>query len=181
MLSFVYTNNKVINVSLYRVKQFIWGINSLYKKVDYAYVSQFLNKDEIDIFKKLKNNDQHHCIRVCRDSLQYNKEYFINLNEYKLGRAALLHDVGKGKLHLSLIEKSIIVILDRITKGKLKKYNKIKQVNIYYNHPKIGFNILKDLGYEDELLEVVKYHHNKGKINCDNKMLQIISLCDDKN
>jgi putative nucleotidyltransferase with HDIG domain len=181
MLLFLYTNDRVMKVSLYRVKQFIWGIGSLYKKVDYEYVGQFLTEDEINIFKKLKRSDQHHCVRVCKDSIQYNKEYSVNVNEHKLGKAALLHDVGKGSLHLSLIEKSIIVILDKITKGNLRNHDKIKQVNIYYNHPKIGFNILKNLGYENDLLDVIRYHHKKGKINCNNKMLQIISICDDKN
>lgn len=180
MLLFLYTDLKVINMSLYRVKQFIWGFISLYKKVDYDFVAKYLSDDEIKAFKKLKNNDQHHCIRVCKDSLQYNKEHSINVDENILGKAALLHDIGKGICHLSLIEKSIIVILDKITKGKLKKYNNIKQINIYYNHPQIGYNMIRNLGYTKDILEVVRYHHNKDNIK-NNKMLQIVSYCDNKN
>jgi len=167
-------------VSLYRVKQFIWGITSLYKKVDFDFVKKYLSDDEIEKFKKLKKSEQHHCIRVCKDSLRYNNENLINANEYILGKAALLHDIGKSNCHLSLIEKSIIVILDKLSKGKLKKFHNIKQINIYYNHPKIGYDMLKNRGYTKDILEVVKYHHIKNKIK-NNKILEIISYCDNKN
>ena len=169
-------------MAFYRVKQFIWGFTSLFKEIDYAYISKFLDENEIDIFNKLKHSDKHHCIRVCKDSINMRNELNIDVDMYKLGRAALLHDVGKSAKHLSLVEKSTIVLLDRFTKGTIKKYDNIKQINIYYNHPKIGTDILKNngLGNDKELLEVVRYHHNK-KLDIDNKYLRIIKICDDKN
>ena len=47
---------------------------------------------------------------------------------------ALLHDVGKGEFGLNLVEKSVLVLLNNLTKGKIKKYDNIKQIDIYYNH-----------------------------------------------
>lgn len=104
----------------------------------------------------------------------------IDIDVYKLGKAALLHDVGKSKKHLSLMEKSVVVLLDKATKGKIKKYDNIKQIDIYYNHPKIGLEILKGFDYDKEFLQVIRYHHNKDKIK-KNEILNIISRCDDKN
>lgn len=166
----------------YRVKQFIWGFISLYKKVDYDYVKKYLNKEELLLFDKLKVNDKHHCIRVCKDAISFNEKLKEDekLEEVKLGRAALLHDIGKGILHLSLFDKSIIVILDKITKGKIRRYKNNKKINIYYNHPKEGYEILKSKGYSKEILEVVRDHH-KNIHGQDNKFLQIISYCDNKN
>lgn len=165
---------------MYRVKQFFWGLKSLYTKIDEDLVKKFLTKDEIDIFKQLKINDQHHCIRVCKDSLEANKNFEFNINEYILGKAALLHDIGKTKLHLNLFEKSIIVILDKLTRGRIRKFKNIKQIDIYYNHPEIGYDILKDKGYSKEVLEVVREHHNKEKVR-HNEYLTIIAFSDDKN
>ena len=108
------------------------------------------------------------------------KELNIDVDVYKLGKAALLHDVGKSIRPLSLMEKSMVVLLDKTTKGKIKKYDNIKQIDIYYNHPKIGQEILKKFNYDKEFLQVVRYHHNKNKIE-DNDILNIISACDDKN
>ena len=169
-------------MSFYRIKQFIWGFTSLFKEVDYTYINKFLNEEEIKIFNKLKHNDKHHCIRVCKDSIKMRNNLNINIDMYKLGRAALLHDVGKSIKHLSLVEKSTVVLLDKFTKGRIKKFNNIKQIDIYYNHPKIGREILIKNGFEKdkELLDVVRYHHNLN-IDEENKMLNIIKICDNKN
>lgn len=175
-------NKKGEKMSFYRVKQFIWGFSSLFKEIDYTYVTKFLNEKEINIFNKLKHNDKHHCIRVCKDSIKMRNDLNINVDMYTLGRAALLHDVGKSYRHLSLVEKSAVVLLDKATKGRIKRYNNIKQINVYYNHPKIGTDILKSNGFENdkELLQVVRYHHNKI-IDENNEILKIIKICDDKN
>ena len=169
-------------MSFYRVKQFIWGFTSLFKEVDYTYINKFLNEEEIKIFNNLKHNDKHHCIRVCKDSIKMRNDLNIDIDMYKLGRAALLHDVGKGEKHLSLIEKSTVVLLDKFTNGKIKKFNNIKQIDVYYNHPKIGREILIKNGFKDdkELLDVVRYHHNVKRVK-ENTMLNIIKICDDKN
>ncbi|MBD7916396.1 HD domain-containing protein [Clostridium sp. Sa3CUN1] len=169
-------------MALYRVKQFIWGFTSLFKKIDDTYLTKFLDEEEIKIFNKLKHNDKHHCIRVCKDSIKMRNSLNINVDMYRLGRAALLHDVGKSVKHLSLIEKSILVILDKITNGKIKKYTNIKQINVYYNHPKIGSEILKNNGFNNdkELLDIVQYHHS-SIAKFDNEMLKIIKTCDDIN
>lgn len=167
-------------MAFYRIKQFIWGVTSLFKEIDYEYISKFLNEDEIKVFNKLKHNDKHHCIRVCKDSIKMRKELNIDVDVYKLGKAALLHDVGKSIRPLSLLEKSMVVLLDKTTKGKIKKYDNIKQIDIYYNHPKMGKEILQKFNYDKEFLQVVRYHHNKNKIE-DNDILNIISACDDKN
>lgn len=169
-------------MTFYRVKQFIWGATSKFKKIDYKYLSTFLNDEEIKIFNQLKHSDKHHCIRVCKDSIRLKNDLNIDIDIYKLGKAALLHDVGKSAKHLSLIEKSVVVLADKFTKGKIKKYNKIKQIDIYYNHPKIGVKILENKGFkkDKELLEVVKYHHN-NRIKINNKYLSIIKECDNKN
>lgn len=169
-------------MSFYRIKQFIWGFISLFKEIDYTYVTKFLNENEIKIFNTLKYNDKHHCIRVCKDSIKMRNNLNIDVDMYKLGRAALLHDIGKGKIHLSLLEKSTVVLLDKLTRGKIKKYDNIKQINVYYNHPNIGLGILIKNGfqYDTELLDVVRYHHSRN-IKKENKMLNIIKICDDKN
>ena len=169
-------------MKFYRVKQFIWGVEAYFKKIDNSYLESYLNKNEINMFNKLKKSDKYHCIRVCNDSLKLLKDNNFNIDEHKLGKAALLHDIGKSKYHLNLIEKSTIVLLDKFSKGKLRKYDNIKQVDIYYNHPKIGYEMLKEYNYDKELLDVVRYHHmiNRKEFK-NNKIIDIINICDNKN
>ena len=56
----------------YRVKQFLWAITSYFKKVDYNYIDNFLDEKEKQLFNKLKHNEKHHSIRVCKDAININ-------------------------------------------------------------------------------------------------------------
>ena len=162
-----------------RIKQLIWAITSSFKKINNEVLSKYLNEKELKEFNKLSNSEKHHCIRVCNNSID---EFRGNkcIQENKLAKITLLHDVGKNIKSLNVVDKSLIVILDKITKGKLKKYEKNKKVYIYYNHPKESVKILNRIGkYDLDFIEAVEKHHCKGIY--DNIYLQILKKYDDRN
>lgn len=168
-------------MALYRIKQFIWGIESYFKDIDNDYLEIFLNENEILLFNKLRQNDKHHSIRVCKEAISILKSKKINVDVNKLAKAALLHDVGKGEYGLNLIEKSILVMLNRVTNGKIKKYKNIKHIDIYYNHPEKGAEVLKQFNiYDKEFLDTIRYHHSSDKRE-KNILLDIIRESDNKN
>ena len=165
-------------MSLYRVKQFVWAVKSLSEDVDTAYVNKFLNKKERNLFNKLRKMDKQHCIRVSKDAVRLSEGKNINLN--RVAKVGLLHDIGKCEYGLNIIEKSVLVILNKMTKGKLKKYDGIKAVDSYYNHAEKGANLLKHFNtYDKEFLDTVRYHHS-NKIQ-GNKLLDIIKESDNRN
>lgn len=167
---------------IYRVKQFFWHVTSRWKGIDNKLIKKYLNKKEIEIFNRLNVSEQQHCIRVCNDALEKVNKENIEINKNKLAKVALLHDVGKTMKSLNVVDKSIMVILDKFTGGSLRKYTKIKKIDVYYNHPKKGVRILEDLyRYDNEFLEVVKKHHKESKESEDNIYLKIIRECDNKN
>ena len=63
---------------LYRVKQFIWAIKSLFQEVDNDYVNKLLDKREKRLFNKLKKSDKQHCIRVSKDAVILSKDKGLN-------------------------------------------------------------------------------------------------------
>lgn len=166
---------------VYRIKQFIWAIQSFYKSIDDEYIKRYLNKDEIKIFSLLKNSDKHHCIRVSKDVLNHlEKLDDVDIDKNTLIKLALLHDIGKIERPLNVVEKSIVVILDKLTKGRIKKYSNIQIIDIYYNHPKIGADILKKkCRYDKEFLKCIEEHHIKEVTS--NKLIEIIKYYDNKN
>lgn len=165
-------------MALYRVKQFVWALKSLSEDIDIEYVNKFLNKREKILFNKLRKTDKQHCIRVSKDAVHLSKGKNINLN--RVAKVALLHDIGKGEYGLNIIEKSVLVILNKMTKGKLKKYDSIKAVDSYYNHAERGANLLKRFNtYDKEFLDTIRYHHS-NKIQ-GNKLLDIIKESDNRN
>lgn len=165
-------------MTIYRVKQFIWDITSRFKPIDEDIIKRYLNKEEENIFNKLSKSEKHHSIRVCKDALH--KIDKNNIDENKLAKIALLHDVGKSLGRLNLIDKSIIVILDKITRGKLKKYDYNRKIDTYYNHPKKSVDLLSSINeYDDEFIEAIKKHHYKNIES--NIYLKIVRECDDNN
>lgn len=164
-------------MSVYRFKQFIWAITAHFKSVDKDITKQYLNRNEQLLFDQLKVEDKHHCIRVCNAAL--NKSYDSNLNRRRLAKIALLHDVGKSNKGLNVIDKSILVILDKMSKGKLVRYDKYSKVNIYYNHPKESVKLLEQIDtYDSVFLEAIEKHHYKDIGS--NIYLKIIKECDDE-
>lgn len=163
---------------IYRIKQFFWGITARFKPLDEEIINEYLSDDEKKIFLKLKISEQQHSIRVCKDALKIHKEF--NIDRYKIAKIALLHDIGKINGSLTIIDKSIIVILDKLTKGKLRKYDSNKKLDIYYNHPQKSVKILNGIKeYDKEFLEAIEKHHYKYRGN--NIYLKIIKECDDNN
>ena len=161
---------------MYRLKQFIWACIAPLKSIDYNLLNRYLTKKEKRLFKQLKISEQQHSIRVCNKALEL-KDNSYDIDKGKLAKIALLHDVGKGKCSLNIFEKSIIVVLDKVTKGKIEEV-KNKKIDIYYNHPHESVRMLKKINkYDNEFLEAIENHHTKNRIN--NKYLEILIKCDD--
>lgn len=169
---------------LHRITQFMWALTSSFKKVDYKYVGKYLTDGEKRIFNNMKKSDMQHCIRVAKNiecSLESN-QYNIKYDEEKvkeLIRLGLLHDIGKSECKLNCVEKSIMVILNKLTRSKIKKFTKIRMVRSYYNHADKGAALLNELNttYSDEFISAVKNHHNKADIK--NNELAILKRADD--
>lgn len=161
---------------LYRVKQFWWSLSCKIDKKDIEYINLHLNSEEKKLFTKLKESEQKHCINVAKDAEQicFNK----NIKCDKIIKVALLHDIGKICNRLTIFDKAVIVILDSISKGKLKKLKRINKINVYYNHAKIGADMLRIYGYEERFLYLIENHHNKDQI--EDLELNILKECDDR-
>lgn len=160
-----------------RVKQFFSYAIAKLDINDKMYIERHLNGDEIALFNRLSIHEQKHSINVARD---VEDECKINLvNSSDLVKTALLHDIGKIKVPVSIIDKSIVVILDKITRSKIKKFRNIKKIYIHYNHGYEGYKLLKKINENEQVLFMVKNHHNIGL--SDNLELNILRKCDDRN
>ncbi|MFD3155342.1 HD domain-containing protein [Haloimpatiens sp. FM7330] len=162
----------------YRIKQFIWSINSKITSEDMKFVEKYLNSEQIQLFNKLSTCEQKHCVNVAKDISELHESN--NIKYYnELMKAALLHDIGKIECKLNVIDKSVLVILDKLFNGKLKKYKNIKKVDVYYNHAYKGYQILKKIEANKKVLHLVKNHHNNKIIN--DIELNILKKYDNKN
>ncbi|AIY79111.1 HD domain-containing protein [Clostridium botulinum] len=166
---------------LYRVKQFMLGILSYFKNDNIDFINKYLNKKEKDLFMKLSKPDRLHSFKVCKEAILMGKDY-DTVDEFKIAKCALLHDIGKIEISLNIIEKGVVVIINKVTKGNFLKYNKYSRMTKYYNHPAIGKRLLEGISFEDEeILYCIENHHKNLDIIEDNLYLKILNICDSRN
>lgn len=167
----------------YRVKQFFRAITAKLENDELILIHEYLSEKEKNLFFKLAKSEQKHSVLVAKDVLKSIKQHNLNydIDEKKMVKVALLHDIGKIECRLNPIDKSILVILDKISNGKIRTV-KNEKIYLYYNHPMIGYELLKDFNYEDDFLLLIKNHHMKyDEIDKDNIELMILKKCDDNN
>lgn len=157
-------------MKLYRVKQFVWAAFSKINEEDHTYIRSNLDKDEQKLFYLLSISEQKHCIRVAQEVKKLTKtnkgSYKLNITDKEFIRVALLHDIGKIEKKLNILDKSILVILNKVVGSKMRKLTNIKKVDVYYNHAERGYEILSKLNnYDKRFLYLVRNHHNNDIIN----------------
>ena len=165
-----------------RVKQFYTNVTDFMSEEDYKYVKSILNDIEFDLFRKLLKSEQKHSVRIAREI-----EYIINheltdnndirINKNILVKSTLLHDIVKIRKKINVIDKSIIVILNKLTKSNLRKFRKSAKIQCYYNHSEYSYEILKELTEDELLLYIVKNHHS----NMEDEMIKFFQEIDDRN
>lgn len=168
---------------IYRIKQFYWAIESLVIEDDFELLNKYLNKPELNLFMKLTKAERQHSIRVCNMAMKYMRHNNkFNIDEYIMCKSALLHDIGKSRVKLNIVYKSLIIIINKITNGKFLKYNRNKRIIDYYNHGKIGAELLENINHEDlNIINCVRYHHEDNIDDEGNKYLKILRICDSCN
>lgn len=164
--------------AFHRIKQFYWSIFDKLSKGDILYIDKHLNEEEKKLFYKLSNSEQKHSVRVGRlieERLSKDRDY--NLNRNSMIKLGLLHDIGKIVANINPIEKSMLVLLNLFTRGKLRKYSNFNKIRVFYYHGELGYTILKEMNYEERFLNVIKNHHN---LNCTDYNVILLRECDDK-
>lgn len=141
----------------YRIHQFLEAMTAQITQEDLTFYKKYLTLKETVLFEKLKVYDQKHSLRTAywlKEKTGGNKEMI---------RLGLLHDIGKLVYPLNPFKKAIMVLVDKGSKGRLKGHSKLRMVKGYYDHPQLGYELLKaEGGYEETFLQLIRMHHTKG-------------------
>jgi len=116
-----------------------------------------------------------HSVNVAIYALVLCKELGYSEDEMiQLGTGALLHDIGKSKIPLSIVNKPA-----RLT---AKEFQEMKK------HPELGYKMLLEMGETNQsILDIVRHHHEKLdgsgylQVLSDENItqeVQIVTICD---
>lgn len=159
----------------YRIKQFFLALTAKLDDQDRALIRRYLTDEEQKLFSQLRIYDQKHSINVARRIINIED---MDHDEFLI-RAGLLHDIGKSKYPLNPFEKGVIVILDKLSRGKIRRVRRLKIVKCYYEHAEIGYTLLRETGvYCDSFLTLIREHHSKE--GTEDKRLIYLKACDDQ-
>lgn len=154
-----------------RVKQFILDVASPFRRVDQSFLTLYLNTLELSQLKKLRKAEVLHLIAVTKTLKQLIEKDPIHdhLNNFELNsifKAALLHDVGKTYHPTGPINKTLVVLLNKIFKGKDGSFKGWKAWDVYKNHPEYGYQMVKKMHSFEELpflMDLIRYHHKPNE------------------
>jgi putative nucleotidyltransferase with HDIG domain len=101
----------------------------------------------LDNVRKYHEGTFQHCLLVTGIAVAFALDIKFTPQDVKrLGMAATLHDIGKARIPLPILDKP----------GRLDR----KEEDIMKQHPVIGFDLLKDIpGISSETLDAVRHHH----------------------
>lgn len=101
----------------------------------------------LDDVRRYHEGTYQHCLLVTGVAVGFALDIgFASLDVKRLGMAATLHDIGKARIPLSILDKP----------GRLDP----AEEEIMRRHPVIGYELLKDIsGISPEILDGVRHHH----------------------
>lgn len=143
----------------YRLQQFYFGMFSVYTKADEAFARSYLSSQEFALFNQLPPFEKKHAAVVAHKMLDlalYNPE----LDQRKLVKLGLLHDIGKVAERNSVFTKSMLVII-RFLFPVFFDWLAEKGVRRFYvhkHHGAVGAELLQKIGVSSEFLSIIKKH-----------------------
>jgi putative nucleotidyltransferase with HDIG domain len=161
---------------MYRVKQFFWSLDTRMEREDFEYAERNLSAPQHELFTRLSRQDQKHSIKVAREVEEECVKEGIEPAE--MVRVALLHDAGKLNARLNSIDKSLLVLGDKFSGGRIRRLG-WRKVDAYFNHGAMGRELLMGMGLSERALYLIENHHNRD-IEGDRE-LDILIRCDSRN
>ena len=170
---------------LQRINQFFQALNAKMEFSEVMYIREVLSENEARLFFTMSEVDQKHAFSVAKTAMSLARSERDNVNEVLLLRASLLHDIGKEAgdmtimqrvfcvLFVALDNKSALSYADKdAIKGSFKR-----ALYVYFHHPLLGAQKIKQVVGNDKLAELVFYHQEPVNIN-DSVELMLLKRAD---
>ena len=169
----------------YRVTQFWWNITAeplpthLRQEID-----NYLSSAESELFGRFQESDQWHAYRV------FNTLKEKGHSQSDLLTAALLHDVGKTKVNVSVWDRTLIVVADFFMPSKAKSWGQADVRNwkrpfvVRLQHAQWGAEMAQSDGYSTLTIYLIRRHQDPLPANPQSladELLRFLQWADDLN
>lgn len=154
----------------FRIKQFYSALTSKINPQDQIFLANHLSNREYQLFNTMDIPTQRHCLNVAYSCVTLSEGY-ANLNIKTLIKAALLHDCGKKAGEVKTWHRVLIVLTQALWPALAKRLAQLGfkekagslalAFYIQANHAERGAKILKNIGVEPIVVDLVFNHHQQ--------------------
>ena len=156
-----------------RVRQFFRAIRAHLSEADCHYIGTYLSEAERNLFFRMHVADQCHALQVAYTAERLADRSEMTVERRLLIRASLLHDVGRRKGDMDIWGKVLAVLLKACFPSRSRKWARqdahgflgriAHMLFVYYHHPEIGAEKLRELGLMQEAELAEKHHLPRAK------------------
>jgi hypothetical protein len=144
---------------IYRLRQGMLDILAFARQVDTVLVKQYLSLAQFTLFSRMTKSEQLHSINVLRTVLR------MGDTPHDLAVACLLHDVGKSRHALSVLERTIVVVVAKLTPRLERKLSALERFDwlhapfvVRRYHPRWSGEMLKAVGSTERAIWLATHH-----------------------
>lgn len=143
-----------------RLRQGLRDVFAFTQTVSHAEVRSHLTAAQYSLFVRMTHAEQLHSRNVLRDVLAQSAE-----TPNDLAVAALLHDVGKSRYALNVLQRSLVVVVKRLTPAVETRLSKPTGLHswrapfvVRRHHPRWSAEMLRACGSSPRAIWLVEHH-----------------------
>lgn len=146
--------------ALQRIKQGLRALFAFRQVVDYPLAERYLSNQQMSLFRQMSQSEQLHSLNVLRDVLVQNPQ-----TPHDLAVAALLHDAGKARYSLAIWQKSLGVLIKKLTPRLFHRWSESDTINrwtsacvVMAHHPAWSAEDAQQAGTTETALWLIEHH-----------------------
>jgi putative nucleotidyltransferase with HDIG domain len=157
----------------HRINQFVFAVASRAIPEDRGFVSDYLNVKEASLFNRLPEDIRKHSIVVAKKLLELAHDAPPQVDGRELVRAGLLHDIGKGIVHLSIFDRAVLVTIHKwirpvydlfANRGRSERASWFsRKFYVHREHANIASELLHSAGTEEKVIGIIQGHDDEPK------------------
>jgi len=163
----------------YRTRQFLNALPGSQSRAENGTLLLHLSPSQIVLFRRMHSSEQAHAYRVLE------RLYAAGQTDTDLLTAALLHDVGKVLVPLSLLDRVVIVLGKRFFWRRTGRWSEESPSRlrrpfiVAEHHPEWGADLAEQTGASSRTVSLIRHHQDVPVY--DDSFLAALQSADDTN
>lgn len=143
-----------------RIRQGLRALMAFAQPVDYDLAAHYLTPQQLALFQQLTRDEQLHSVRVLQSLLSQPEQ-----TPHDLAVAALLHDVGKIRYAMSVWQRSLAVVLRKLSPHSAARWAASNCLHdwrapfvVVAQHPQWGAELVAETNAPERVVWLIAHH-----------------------